>query len=195
MKSQTLERKINYALTGDESALTELVDIVNTQSRITNQRMARLRKENLDFASYSRAEQAAKELGDDKFHKWRIEDAETNIEDLIFQARETRLFLSRPQSTVSGAKDRLNSFLTILEEHQWINSRDDYSLETQQNLGRLMSEGLKELVSTFYENATDSIEHIADSLENRRTTYTEAQRLITEILEGTREYDDIFDVL
>lgn len=195
MKSQTLERKINNALMGDDDALVELVDIVNTQSRITNQRMQRLKKADLDFASYSRAEQAAKELGDTKFHKWKVDDAEMNIEDLIFQARETRLFLSRQQSTVSGAKDRLNSYLTLLEEHNWIKSRENYSQETQQNLGRLMSEGLKELVSTFYENAEDSIEHIADSLDSGSTTYTEAQRIITEILEGTREYDDLFDVL
>lgn len=197
LKSQALERKISNALNGDTSAMNELVDIVNTQSRISNQRMTRLKNAGLDFASYSRVLQAAHELGDDKFHKWKVEDAEMNIEDFIFQARETRLFLSRRQSTVSGAKDRLNEYLTMLEQYNWIKSKDSYTQETQYSLARLMSEGLKDLLSTFAfsEKADDSVEYIADALDSGRSSYDQVQRLISEILEGSRVYEDLFDVL
>lgn len=195
LKSQALERKITNALNGDTAAMNELVDIVNTQSRISNQRMSRLKNADLDFASYSRASQAARELGDDKFHKWKVEDVEMNIEDFIFQARETRLFLSRRQSTVSGAKDILNEYLTQLESNKWIKSRNNYSEQTQHDLARLMSDGLRDLITVYYENAADSIESIGEGLERGSVSYRDASRLINEILEGSREYDDLFDIL
>lgn len=193
MSSQQLERKIDRALRGDFDTFADLVEQVNTWSRISNQRMSRLEKAGLDIMTYNRAEQASRELGSTKFRPWEVDVAAEDIEDFIFQARETRLFLSKEESTVGGAKRRVNDLLDTMDRNDWLN-KNAISEDTGISIARLMSGGLKDLITAFYENAEDIIENVVDRLE-KGEDYENVARIISEVTTGGREYEDVFGVL
>ena len=194
MSKNRAEKLIRAYLSGDKKAEKEIISATNQYSKIANSRMRSLEKAGYDMFTYDRASAALMTLNRSRFKEsWNDLSASENVEDLILSFRETRQFISMEQSTVSGAKNKMETFLEQMDTYGWID-RSTLSENTQKELVHLMGDGgLRELIAATYENVEDVLSTITDELE-QGTTYSEISEKIDAILTGTLDYDDFFKV-
>lgn len=191
----TMQSLIRDFLNGNEKAKARLIKITNDYAKLTNSRMKSLKNAGYDMFAYDRADIALFGMNRRSFKtNWDENSINKNLDDFMTTAKETRLFLSSEQSTVSGAKAKADRFLDQMDFYGWIN-RDSLSESTQRELVHLMGDGgLRELISVTYESVEDVLSTITDDIESG-ATFDEISDKIDAILSGHLDYDDYFKTM
>jgi len=195
MSASKMESSIRDFLNGNTKAAAELIDTANSYAKTANSRMRSLRNAGYDMFAYDRADIILLSQNRRTFKTtWNTSNIEDNLDNFITSLRETRLFLSSEQSTVSGAKAKADRFLEQMDFYGWI-KRDNLSEDTQRELVHLMGDGgLRELISITYESVEDVLSTITDDIESG-ATFDEISDKIDRIIYGEMDYDDYFGVM